>query len=346
MDTDLLKQLEAYADMLSWVKRRRWLTAGAAAAIAGAAAFAGYAIFRPLRVVNQAIKLRLALSGIRERFITLDGHRIHYYEGGPDATAERPPIVLVHGLGGYAEHWADLMLQFVAAHRRIYAMDLLGYGQSDQPKDASYSVRQEAGVVESFLRAKNIEEYDLCGWSMGGWIALQMALDQNCSDVQRLSQCGLKRLVLLDSAGLVFNLEWDAGVFVPDTPEKLHALNDLLFPDAMKLPGFVAKAVMREAQRDGWVIQRSMDSMLAGLDIEEGKLRQLKQPVLIIWGREDRIIPVSVGERLHAEIAHSELEIYENCGHLAPVNCAEKIGQRILAFLDAHPLQGDMEKAG
>ncbi|MGC8549766.1 MAG: alpha/beta fold hydrolase [Acidobacteriaceae bacterium] len=305
---------------------RRWLLVGGAIFVAVLVAFVGYGFLHPLRLANEAVNLRLDWAGIHSRYVTVDGYRIHYYEGGPAATTERPPVVLVHGLGGYAEQWADLMVQLVKAHRRVYAMDLLGYGKSARPMDASYSVPEEAGIVKGFLKAKGIGHYDLVGWSMGGWVATQVALDDG--------QPGhVRKLVLMDSAGLRYTPAWNTDLFVPDTPAKLKALDNLLFVKPPVLPGFVRRAVIREALREGWVVQRSMSSMLTGLDLEDGRLGQLQMPVLIVWGSDDRIIPLSVGERMHEEIPQSEMDVFEGCGHLGPVQCAGRIGPEMIGFL-------------
>ncbi len=334
MKVETAKKPGLLAGATQWMRRRLWISAGAGGFVAVVVAFAACGVLHPLRLTNEAVNLRLAMDGIHSRYVTVNGYRIHYYEGGPAATPHRPPVVLVHGLGGYAEQWAGLMVQLVAAHRRVYAMDLLGYGDSAKPKDASYSIPQEAGMVEGFLRARGIGDYDLGGWSMGGWVALQVALGQNHASPGRV-----RRLMLFDSAGLKYQLDWNPNLFVPDTPAKLRALDKLLFPRPPVLPGFVTRAVVRQALREGWVIHRSMNSMLTGLDIEDGKLGQLKMPVLIVWGSEDHIIPLSVGERMHAEIPQSELEVFDGCGHLGPVQCAGRIGPRMIEFLDAHPPQ-------
>ncbi len=286
-----------------------------------------YGVLHPLRLANEAVNVRLALAGIKSRYVVVDGYRIHYYEGGPAATEASPPVVLVHGLGGYAEQWAGIMMPLVEAHRRVYAMDLLGYGKSAKPRDAAYSILEEAGMVEGFLRAKGIRDYDLVGWSMGGWVATQVALNQHQSG-------RVRRLVLMDSAGLKYQLDWNPNLFVPDTPAKLKALDKLLFVKPPSLPGFVRRAVIRESLREGWVVQRSMDSMLTGLDLEDGRLGELKMPVLIVWGAEDRIIPLSVGERMHAEIPQSEMDVFAGCGHLGPVQCAGRIAPKVIGFLD------------
>lgn len=305
---------------------RRWMLLGGSIFVTVLVACVVYGFLHPLRLANEAVDVRLEWAGIHSRYVTVDGYRIHYYEGGLAATGGRPPVVLVHGLGGYAEQWADLMVQLVKAHRRVYAMDLLGYGKSAKPVDAAYSVPEEAGIVKGFLRAKKIGGYDLVGWSMGGWVATQVALDP--------SQAGrVRKLVLMDSAGLKYKPDWNTNLFVPDTPAKLKALDKLLFVKPPALPGFVRRAVIREALREGWVIQRSMHSMLTGLDLEDGRLGELRMPVLIVWGSDDRIIPLSVGERMHEAIPQSEMDVFEGCGHLGPVQCAGRIGPKMIGFL-------------
>lgn len=292
-----------------------------------------YVLMQPLRVANQLTNIRLRMAGVHSLYTTIDGYRIHYYAGNPHGMQQGPPVVLVHGLGGYAEQWAPIMMQLVYAHRRVYALDLLGYGESSEPKDASYSIPQEASIVEDFLRQMRLRRIDLAGWSMGGWVTTQVALDLQHSGLPQI-----RRLVLLDSAGLRFQLAWNTNLFVPDTPAKLTALDKLLFPGPPPhLPELVKEAIYRKAHRDGWIIQRSMNSMLTGLDLEGQSLDKLKMPVLLIWGAQDHIIPLSVGEHMHRLMPQSRLDIFNGCGHLAPIQCAPKIGPRLIGFLAANP---------
>src|SRR5271170_1367438 len=102
-----------------------------------------FACLRPLELLFTMVQVKLRLDGISSEFVNVDGYRIHYYTGGSG-----PPIVLVHGLGGRAEDWANLMPQLVHGGHRVYALDLLGYGRSARPLDAAYSIPQEAGIVE------------------------------------------------------------------------------------------------------------------------------------------------------------------------------------------------------
>jgi pimeloyl-ACP methyl ester carboxylesterase len=277
---------------------------------------------RPLEVLFTGAQVALRLHGVRSEYIPVDGYRIHCYVGGSGK-----PIVLVHGLGGRSEDWTALIPRLVRGGYRVYALDLLGYGRSERPPDAAYSIAQEAGIVEHFMAAEGLRQTDLAGWSMGGWIAMRVALDEPQA---------VRRLVLFDSAGLRFVVPYDPALFWADTPAKLTRLNDLLSPGtAPALAGFIQRAVLQSLARTGWVIHRSVQSMLTGADLVDGKVAALKMPLLIVWGKQDQITPVAMAHELHAAAPQSVLEIYDGCGHLAPRECLPKIGPRLLSFLDA-----------
>ena len=292
-----------------------------------------FGLLRPLGLLVTAVQLRLRVDGIHSEYteIPFDGGRqvrIHYYAGGSG-----PPLVLVHGLGGRAEDWANLMPQIVRDHHRVYALDLPGYGRSAWPRDASYSIREEADDVEAFMDRMHLSRTDLGGWSMGGWVAMRVALDQP----QRI-----RRLMIFDSAGIRFPLRWNTDLFEPNTPEKLRQLDDLLMPTPPpRVPGFIERNIFQYVRRHGWVVRRNMDEMLTGQNLLDGKLGALKMPMLIAWGKQDHLIPVSVGEEIHREVPQSELEIFDGCGHLAPGQCAGRIGPVVKGFLDEPtPLAG------
>ncbi|HET6219628.1 MAG TPA: alpha/beta fold hydrolase [Acidobacteriaceae bacterium] len=277
----------------------------------------------PLWLVDQQIDARLRLRGVHSEFVTVNGYNMHYLVGGTGR-----PLVLVHGLGSRGADWANLIPRLIDGGHRVYALDLLGYGRSAQPRDASYSISDQALMVEGFLNSQHLRQVDLAGWSMGGWIAMRVALQQP----ERI-----RRLVLLDSAGLRFKLGFDPALFQPASPTDLAQLEELLVPHPRPLPGFLAMAMLRRGDRIGWVVHRSVESMMTGADLVDGKLGALTMPVLIGWGDQDRLIPLSVGYRLHAEILQSELDVYANCGHLAPGQCVGQVGPSVVDFLNAQP---------
>ncbi len=197
-----------------------------------------YAWLRPLELALTLMQLKLRVAdGIASRYVNLDGYRIHYFEGGSG-----PPIVLIHGLGSRAEDWVNLMPQLVHGGRHVYAIDMLGYGRSARPRDAAYSIPEEAGIVEKFLASQNLGQTDLGGWSMGGWVATRVALD---------APEHIRRLALFDSAGLRFELPFKASLFWPDNPQALAALNDLLSPGrGPAIPGVLQQDILRLVRRN------------------------------------------------------------------------------------------------
>jgi pimeloyl-ACP methyl ester carboxylesterase len=277
----------------------------------------------PLWLIDRGIDAGLRFHGVRSEFVTVDGYRIHYLVGGFGR-----PVVLIHGLGSRGADWASLMPILIAGGHRVYALDLLGYGLSDKPKDASYSIADQASLVESFLVREHLPQVDLAGWSMGGWIAMRVAL-QHPDNV--------RRLVLFDSAGLRFKLDFNPNLFQPASPTDLAALEELLVPHPQPLPGFLAVALLRRGDRTGWVVHRSVQSMMTGADLVDNQLGSLTMPVLIGWGEKDRLIPLAVGYQLHALIPQSVLDIYADCGHLAPGQCASQVGPSLIDFLNAQP---------
>lgn len=291
------------------------------------------AFVRPLTVLVYAVQARLLLAGIHSEYTEIpyagERVRVHYYAGG-----EGSPVVLVHGLGGRAEDWASLMPRIKRAHYRVYALDLPGYGRSEWPRGAHYSIAEQTAGVEAFLDNRHLSQVDLGGWSMGGWIAMRVALDQPRR---------IRRLMIFDSAGTRFDVGFDTTLFEPDTPAKLAALDNLLMAGpAPHVPGFIQKDVFRYVKRHGWVVRRNMDSLLTGADLLDPlSLARLKMPMLIVWGKEDHLIPVSVGQQIHRDVPQSELEIFDGCGHLAAGQCANVVGPVVDGFLDeASPAPG------
>jgi pimeloyl-ACP methyl ester carboxylesterase len=277
----------------------------------------------PFWLIDRQTDARLRLNGVHGDYVTVNGYKMHFLVGGNGR-----PLLLVHGLGSRADDWANLIPQLIDGGHRVYAVDLLGYGKSAQPRDAAYSISQQAGMVEGFLDSQHLQHVDLVGWSMGGWIAMRVALQQP----ERIG-----RLVLLDSAGLRFKLGFDPALFQPASPTDLAALEELLVPHPQPLPRFVAMAMLRKSDHVGWVVRRSVQSMMTGEDLVDGQLGSLTMPVLIGWGDQDKLIPLSVAHQLHHEIPQSVLDVYAGCGHLAPGQCVSQVGPSVVDFLNAQP---------
>ena len=276
---------------------------------------------RPVSYFNGMMYLRAFLTGVESRTVMVGGYRVHYNVAGPK---DGPVVVLVHGLGGRAEDWRNLAPQLAKAGYRVYMPDLVGYGRSERPREFSYSVPDEAAVVVGFLDALGLKQVDLGGWSMSGWIVQRVAGEHP----ERV-----KRLVVFDSAGLYEKPKWDTNLFTPKTRAELDQLDVLLMPHPHQIPDFIARDILRVSRQHAWVIHRALDSMLTGRDATDALLPQLKMPVLIEWGAEDRMTPVSQGEKMHRLVPQSEMVVVPGCGHLAPVDCSLQMGPKLVQFV-------------
>ena len=275
----------------------------------------------PVSYLSEATFVREFFSGIESRSVRAAGYRVHYLADGP---ADGPVVVLVHGLGGEAEDWRNLTPYLARAGFRVYRPDLPGFGRSERPADFSYAIHDQAEVVVGFMDALGLKQADLGGWSMGGWI-VQMVAARHPERV--------RRLMLFDSAGIYEKPTWDTRLFTPTSVAELDQLEALLMPSPRKIPGFVARDIVRISNDHAWVIHRAVASMLTGEDTTDTLLPGLKMPVLIVWGAEDKVTPVHQAEKIHELVPQSQLEVFAGCGHLAPGQCATQVGPKVVGFV-------------
>lgn len=274
-------------------------------------------LWRPASAIGAIGTLALRFKGIESRYVQLGAYRIHYFAGGSGE-----PLVLVHGLGGRALDFAFLM-PALAKNHRVFALDLLGYGDSDRP-DVDYSVTLETGILRQFLDSQRLTRFDLAGWSMGGWISLNFAVQ---------SPERVRRLVLLDSAGMKFTPSFDLGLLSPHTMADMQALEKIMTPHPGRVPAFILRDFLRQLRAHGWVVQRTVANMATGRELMDGKLGSVTMPVLIVWGKQDTLTPLSVAYEMHREMPQSALAVLDDCGHIAPVECHDRVLQEMQRFL-------------
>jgi pimeloyl-ACP methyl ester carboxylesterase len=293
---------------------------------------AGFIFYRyPLWVGDQQIRFRLWRAGVKSDYIDVGGYRLHYFEASPGNGSGGTPLVLVHGLGARGEDWAAMMPALAAKGFHVYVPDLLGYGRSPKP-DVDYSISLEEQTVVQFMQTMHVLRADVGGWSMGGWIAMKLTLDHPEM---------VDRLVIYDSAGIYFPATWGPDLFTPNDVSGVRTLIAILSPNPRPLPGFAAEAALRKLQGNAWVLKRSMTSMTSGRDLLDFRLYKISQPMLIVWGAKDELIPLSVGETIHESVPQSVLNVVEGCGHLAPAECARPVVEATVDFLRSEPpMQG------
>jgi pimeloyl-ACP methyl ester carboxylesterase len=304
-------------------KTTRWLRRGVLLLTTLVILLVAFVLWRPASALEAIATAALRLRGIESRYVRLGPYRIHYFVGG-----KGEPLVLVHGLGSSALDFVFLIPSLAKGHR-IFALDLLGYGASDRP-DVDYSVTLQTGLLRKFLDGQGLARVDLAGLSMGGWIALHFASQ---------SPDRVRRLVLLDSAGMKFTPSFDLRLLSPHTMADMQAMEKLLTPHPERAPEFIMRDFLRQLRAEDWVIQRTVANMVTGRELMDGKLANVTMPVLIVWGKQDVLTPPSVGEAMRREMPQSVLVVLDGCGHIAPIECHDRVLQEMQHFLAAAPPQ-------
>jgi pimeloyl-ACP methyl ester carboxylesterase len=274
--------------------------------------------FRPLTVFSYLQRVYLFAIGVRGHHVQVGEHRIHYLVAG-----EGPPLLIVHGVAMRGSDLAPLF-RTLSQHHRIYVPDLLGYGDSDKPRGSDYSVTTQANVVRGFMDAVKLEQPDVMGVSMGGWIALRIAAEQP----ERI-----RRLVLVSSAGFEFRTSLNELSFSARNIPELQASLAMQTDRAHMIPMFVLRDILRVSKRKAWVTRAAMRSMLTRRDLLDRKLQRVRMPVLLVWGTRDRIIPFTLAARMQQEMPQARLVSLGGCGHLAIIECREEALPPIVEFL-------------
>jgi triacylglycerol lipase len=214
----------------------------------------------------------------------------------------------------------------LAAKHRVIALDQIGFGRSDKPL-LGYRAGTFVDFLEGFLNELKIDRASLVGNSLGGWIAANFAL----AHPERID-----RLVLCNAAGYAalgknMNARTLSALRLASRDD-IRYLGPLTFHDKRFYEDVDLAFKQRVTAGDGYTINQLLDSMIRGKDVLDGRLGAIHKPTLIVWGREDKLIPLNFAERFHKEITRSRLEVIDDCGHMPHVECADKFNHALLKF--------------
>ena len=271
---------------------------------------------------------------------TFDYHgiKINYYAAG-----QGPPILLLHGFGACAYSWRYLIPPLAEQHR-VFTLDLKGYGFSDKPADGHYAVSDQADMVADFIRRQDLRDLVIMGHSMGGGVTLMTYLKLRETDPGRI-----QKLVLIDSAGYPQKMpKFIALAKVPGLSTVLSQGLPPRFATALVLKKcYYNKDAVTEEQIDTYAYFGSLPGAAAAVsqtarqlvpedqDMEAliAQYKTIKAPVLIIWGREDEVVPLEVGENFKRDLPDSQLVVLPHCGHIPLEEEPQATRQAIMDFL-------------
>lgn len=261
----------------------------------------------------------------QEKSATVFGAKIRYLEAGDVA---KPTVILLHGLGGSAENW-QFTIPALATQFHVIAPDQIGFGKSDKPL-LKYRVATYVDFLDKFMAELKIEKASLVGNSMGGWVTGLMAIKYPNR---------VEKIVLADAAGIIpANVNTDEIYQLNNsTRDEIRAnlkrifANPLLQNNEALIDQFMTARI---AANDGYTINSLIESIRRKEDFLNERLAEIKKPTLIIWGKQDGLLPVSDAAVFNKGIAGSQVVIFDQCGHAPQFEKAADFNKEVLKFLE------------
>jgi pimeloyl-ACP methyl ester carboxylesterase len=299
-------------------RRQRLTRRTLAVALLVVIAFAIVVFFRPVAVARGFVDLLLRVRGFSYHAVETGSGRVGVIErSGPGI-----PLFFIHGFLAEARMWAPTLLR-MDRDNHLLAMDLPGAGRSD-PMPEGMTVRTLAAAAAEVMEQLDIDSATVVGNSLGGWIALVLALEHP----ERVSG-----LILVDSAGISFPPPPDA-VILPRTVEQFEQAWPWTYSRMRSPPRFFARDVLRI--RDIPAAESLLERLKNGSELLDGQLGRIRAPTLVVWGQLDRMIPREVGGRLAKQIKGADYREIPSCGHVPPVECPEDLVVMLEAFRAQH----------
>lgn len=280
------------------------------------------------------------------RRILVDGLRVRVVEATP-ARETDDPVLLIHGLGGWAENWRDVIPAVAASGRRAIAVDLPGFGESERPRRGRHFDPDDplyAPFVFAALDALGVARAHVAGHSLGGAVAYTAAVW--CPE-------RVRSLTLVAPGGLVRDLARELRALtlpgmglIVRLPRTRWLVRDVLyscfFDQAKCPPELLAEAFRYGSPSAPEMVRalRSAVSFLGGVreDVRRpwiDRAERYRGPALVLWGREDAIVPATAVDEVHRIAPQATVRVFERCGHLLMVECRAAFLGAFLPFLES-----------
>jgi pimeloyl-ACP methyl ester carboxylesterase len=250
-------------------------------------------------------------------FVNVAGMNIHLRDEGPKTDPE--PIVLIHGTSASLhtwDGWADALSQ----KRRVIRFDLPGFGLTGPDPKSNYTIEHYAYIVDALLKQLKVEKVVLGGNSLGGYVAWATAI---------FYPDRVTKLILVDASGYQFESESVPLAFKLSQ----YPIVSLLLQDV--LPKSVVENSIKNVYGNPDLVSAELIQRYYELSLREGNRAALKErfkqlspgalvdklstisvPTLIMWGGKDRLIPPKLGAQFQADIANSQLLVFDSLGHV------------------------------
>jgi triacylglycerol lipase len=258
-----------------------------------------------------------------DKTVAVFGQTIHYWDVGSG-----PVVVLVHGLGSRKEDWLPVVAPLSQKYR-LLVPDQIGFGHSDKPL-LDYRIQTYVDFLAEFLRELKVEKASLVGESLGGWIsALYVAEISGGAHM-----VPVEKLVLVDAAGL----KQDKPIpdLNPSTLEAMRGMMEAVFYDTSWLTEDALRKIFADklSLHDGYTVRSLLTNPALASERLDSRLAEIHVPTLVVWGKQDNLLPITSGERYAAGILGARLVSFDKCGHVPPREKTAEFVNAATAFLD------------
>jgi pimeloyl-ACP methyl ester carboxylesterase len=267
------------------------------------------------------------------KLVTVGGHNLFVWQNG-----KGPDVVLLHGMGDSGIGWQFIAPRLVRSGYRVTVWDALGAGKSDKPFPGDYSLKAHIQRLEAILNAVGIQEAVFVGHSLGGSMALELAQKHSPK---------VRALFLIDPAA--YREGAMGGRWFWNTPYLAETVLGLLplraiariglkqnFRHLAKIPPELEALYLGEARRPGAVnALMAQERQLIPPHVEqwEEDHRTIINRTFILWGREDKLVPLAQGHRLAQAIEDSRLRVLPGIGHSPHLEAPQMVLEQLLSFL-------------
>jgi pimeloyl-ACP methyl ester carboxylesterase len=277
-----------------------------------------------------------AIERISIQTVLVHDQRIAYLDVGAG-----PPVILIHGFGGSMWQW-EQQQHALSQHFRVLTLDLPGAGLSDKP-EIDYRPDQMLDYFVGFMDAVKIPQATLVGNSMGAGLAIGMALAHPTHVAKLILIDGLPPNVMekLTSPSVRRALETSAPSWLVSFGNMLFGglmiesvLREIIHDPALLTPAVIERS-NRNRQRPGLIkpimtVRENLPLWESGFATRVG---EITHPTLVIWGEEDRVFPIAVGEELHQTIKGSRFSRIPKAGHIPQWERPDLVNQELITFI-------------
>ena len=272
---------------------------------------------------KEQLAAQATAKGPEPETVEVGGRRLRYLAAGEGAG---DPVLFLHGYGGDLNNWM-FNQPAVAEQRTSYALDLPGHGGSSKDVGEA-TIPSLADTVLGFLDAKGIGRAHLVGHSMGGAVALELAL----SHPDRVASA---TLVCPAGLGPDISMDYINGFIEANRRKKMEPVLQMLVHDPGMVTGDMIEDVLKFKRLDGVdaALKKLRDTLFPGGrqgHLLRDRIGEAKVPVRVVWGREDRIVPAAHGQGLPGSV---QVTVLDHAGHLAHMEKSKEVNELVLAGL-------------